>query len=436
MEKIKRLPLWVFYGLLAYMPFHIFLSQWLSTFTGGLSAWKVGKDVITIIAVLICLSLVIYKKAYRHTPFMTFVVLSLFYTLLHVVLYFKNHGTSLDVAELATVYNSRLLWYLIIGMSVALLLPKELKPSRLVKCLLLISTLVVCLGLLQHALPKDTMTHFGYSLSRGARPAFFIDDKPDLPRIMSTIRDPNSLGAYLVLPILLLTLYLSDKRHRKQQQLVGGLLGLHLLALFLTFSRAAWLGTLIGVSILAAVRFRSQLTPWLTRQWPLVVGCFLLFGSLTLMFRNQYVVQNILIHSDESTKQIDSNGLHLELAERAARGSINRPIGHGPGTAGIVSIQNSGGGILTENYFIQIGYEVGLLGLFLFLIIISYTQITLTKIISNNLVVALWATWWSYLFIGLVSHLWTNEAVAAQWWLLTGAVIGLNSLPKKQPKKV
>jgi hypothetical protein len=161
----------------------------------------------------------------------------------------------------------------------------------------------------------------------------------------------------------------------------------------------------------------------------------LLFGSLTLMFRHQYAVQNILAHSDKSTKQTDSNGLHVEFAENGVRGIEHRPIGHGPGTAGIVSIQNSGGGLLTENYFIQIGYEVGVVGLGLFLLLLAITQKQLTMIRDNHLALALWVSFWSYLLIAMVSHLWTNEAVAAQWWLLAGAAIGLNSLPKTKAKK-
>ncbi|HSX45302.1 MAG TPA: O-antigen ligase family protein [Candidatus Saccharimonadales bacterium] len=434
MEKLKRLPLTGFFILLAYMPFHVFLSQWLSTFTGGLAGWKVAKDVFTMMVVLVSVGLVIQKKLYKKSPFIALIVLSLVYTLLHVLTYYHNHGTSLRVAELATVYNSRLLWYLLIGFSAALLFPKELVPGRLDKIVLFISTAVVCLGLAQYALPKNVMTHFGYSIARGARPAFFIDSKPDLPRIMSTVRDPNSLGAFLIVPILILLIYFFDDRNQEQRMLIGGLLGLHLLVLFLTFSRGAWLGLVLGSGLLATVKFKRQLIPWLAKQWPLVVGAVLLLGSLTLMFRHQYAVQNILVHSDKTTKQTDSNGLHLEFAENGARGIEHKPLGHGPGTAGIVSIQNSGGGLLTENYFIQIGYEVGLIGLALFLIGLAFVEKELTMSNASNLGVVLWISFWCYLLIAMVSHLWTNEAVAAQWWLLSGAVIGLKYAPKSKVK--
>lgn len=430
-EKLKRLPLTGLFALLAYMPFHIFLSQWLSTFTGGLSVWKVGKEVVTMALVVVCFGWVMYKRVHRRAPYLTFVFLSLAYTLLHVLLYFSNHDTSLRVAALATVYNSRLLWYLIIGMSAALLFPRELNPGKLAKIVLLISSIVVGLGLVQHALPRDTMTHFGYSLARGARPAFFIDDKPDLPRIMSTLRDPNSLGAFLIVPIMILTVYFLDDRYSKRRQLIGGLIGLHGLALFLTFSRGSWLGATLGASIIIVLRFRRQLGPWLARQWPLVVGAVLLFGSLTLMLRHQYVVQNVLVHSDKDTKQIDSNGLHFELAKNGAKGIIKNPLGHGPGTAGIVSIQNPDSELLTENYFIQIGYEVGFIGLAIFLFTLAFVERQLRHIKSDNLSLALWAAFWSYLVMAMLSHLWTNEAVSAQWWLLTGVVIGSSATVRK-----
>ena len=381
--------------------------------------------------VVVCLVLVVRKGVYRRTSYMTVIGLSVAYTLLHVLLYFKNHGTSLQIAELATIYNSRLLWYLIIGMSAGLLFPKELRPGRLAKLVLVVSSVVVGLGLLQHVLPSDFTTHFGYSLPRGARPAFFIDDKPDLPRVMSTLRDPNSLGAFLIVPVLILGTYLLDDRYRKQRQLLGGLLGLHLLVLFFTFSRGGWLGALVGATAIVAVKFRSGLGPWFARQWPVVVGSLLLFGSLTLMFRQQYLVQNILVHSDENTKQVDSNGLHFELAKTGANETIQKPLGHGPGTAGIVSIQKPNGGLLTENYFIQIGYEVGVIGLALFIFILTFVQTKLGKLKNTGkLSLVLWASFWSYLAIAMLSHLWTNEAVAAQWWVLTGVLFGLHGVRK------
>lgn len=418
--------------LLAYMPFHIFWSQWLSTLTSGLSVWKVWKDVLAMLLVVLSVGLVIRYKAYRGTPYMLLVGFSLAYTLLHIVLYLLNKDTSMQIAALATVYNSRLFWYLIIGMSAVLLLPKQLNYHKVLKVLIIVSTVVACLGILQYLLPKDIMTHFGYSLERGARPAFFIDDKPDLPRIMSTIRDPNSLGAFLIMPITILWAYLITNKNKYRWQLIVGLLGIHLLALFLTFSRGATGGAIISLAIVTIYLKKDLLISLIKRFWPLITALMLIGIIGAYLLRDQYIIQNIIFHSDENTvSELDSNEYHLSFAQKGLEGIADEPLGHGPGTAGIVSIQNSNGGLLTENYFIQIGYEVGLIGLVIFLAVLAFMQKKLFRV-QGNLPAALWATFWGYIAIAMLFHIWTNEAVAAQWWLLAGLAIGLpQSVTKK-----
>lgn len=150
------------------------------------------------------------------------------------------------------------------------------------------------------------------------------------------------------------------------------------------------------------------------------------------MFRDQYVVQNVLIHSDENTtSQMDSNAHHIEFAKRGLRGIWREPLGHGPGTAGIVSIQNPRGGMLIENYYIQIGYEVGVLGLLVFIAIHVLVYRRLLKA-HTPLTICLLASFWGYVVVNMLLHAWTNEAVAAQWWLLAGIGTGLPIIRTKK----
>ena len=241
---------------------------------------------------------------------------------------------------------------------------------------------------------------------------------------MSTLRDPNSLAVYLLVPICLtISLLFTNKKAR---QLYVGALSLQLLALFLTFSRAGWLGAIIAIGSLLALHFRS----WIHKHIKIIsvsaVSAILVLGIGGYVLRDQYVVQNLILHSDESTKASeDSNALHLRLAKDGAIASFKVPEGHGPGTAGIVSIQNPNGGTLTENYYIQISYEIGIVGLLIFIGIWGYVLFLLQKkkgILASSLL----ASGIAYLALSMLMHLWTNEAVAAQWWIMVGVVIGLN----------
>jgi hypothetical protein len=120
---------------------------------------------------------------------------------------------------------------------------------------------------------------------------------------------------------------------------------------------------------------------------------------------------------------MDSNDLHVSFVRRGIDGIVDKPTGHGPGTAGIVSIQNPDGGLLTENYFVQIGYEVGVVGLALFAAVLFAIEKRLAMVKNNPLAAVLFAAFWGFLFMTMLAHLWTNEAVAVLWWLLAGVSI-------------
>lgn len=433
-ERIEDLPRQGFYLLLIYMPFHVFIVQWFSLYTGGMAVWKGLKDAIALL--LVCLTvLLVWLKRKSTREFNWFVWLALGYALVHFLVWALNPTIYKDTALLGSVYNNRLLWFLVLGMGVRLLWPR-LSEGSVIRVVVGVSTAVCVLGVLQYFLPKDIMENFGYSVARGVKPMFFIDDKPDLPRIMSTLRDPNSLGAYLIVPITIL-FYKLFTVVREKRQMIAGLLFLHGLTLFLTFSRSAWLGAFVSVTILGVYALRSKFVPWLLKYWPLLLGVFLLFSSVALMYKDQYAIQNILIHSDESTEakaQYDSNELHIIYARKGLEGMANQPQGNGPGTAGLVSIQHPEKGFLTENYYIQIGYEVGAIGLLIFLAVnvLVYKGLLRRR---GVLSAVLLASFWGYVVCNMLLHTWSNEAVASQWWLLAGFVVGGSVVVKKKTSK-
>lgn len=422
MNILKRLPAWGSLALLTYMPFHIFLAQSVSLLTGGLSAWKVGKDVLLIFLTIVSVALV-YARAKQTKLFNVLFGLTFAYGLVHLIVWALNPDIFRETALLGTLYNWRVAGFGLLGYGVSLLYPDVVTRRRVIRLVLLVSTIVSLIALVQYFLPKDILTHFGYSLERGVRPAFFIDDKPDLPRVMATMRDPNSLAAYLLLPILLLAAHL---RRAKQKLLPVGLLVLHGLAMFLTFSRAAVGGLVVAAAAYYVLTWGPRLDfAKHKKRIALAVVAVLLLGGFGYVFRDQYVVQNIILHSDESTQaEQDSNDLHVSLAVDGIKKVLAFPFGHGPGTAGIVSIRNQDGIMLTENYYIQIGYEVGIWGLALFLGLCVLIVLSLNR--RNDEERVLIAIFVGYSAMAMLMHLWTNEAVAAQWWLAAGLAAGWN----------
>lgn len=420
MYIFKKYLYWGALGLFAYMPFHIFLSQWLSTYTGGLDAWKIAKDVFT--AVLTAAVVLTVLLARKHTKlYLDFVALAAIYLALHLLLMFTTNQPK-DTGLLATVYNNRLIWYVLIGYGLALLAPKLGRPKTFAKVLLIASTIVCLGGLAQWLLPKDIMTHFGYSIGRGVKPNFFIDDKPDFPRVFSTIRDPNSLGAFLLLPSTLITLSLIRYWKTSKRTLFLGLELLHGLIILLTFSRSAFIAAFISNAAALLYVFRHRLRVLLKRYAVPLACIFAVAGLGAFVLRDQYIVQNVLLHSDESTTLDNPNELRVKLFEKGVEGVKDEPEGHGPGTAGLVSTRLPNG-LLTENYYLQIAYEAGVAGLLAFLAFLYLVLRQLWRLRQNLIAQALLASFIGLAFMNFLLHTWANEAVAVAWFMLAGLTI-------------
>lgn len=439
MQKIlHKIPAYGVVALLAYMPFHIFLSQWLSLYTGGLEVWKVAKDVLLAVLTLFTVCLVYWQgRGGRGVPqwFAWLIGFTAAYGLLHLVVWLAHPGIFAESAIIGTIYNVRIPCFAVLGAGATILYPNMFVFSSFGKCLILkivlaVGTIVALLGILQYLLPKDILTHFGYELSRGVRPSFFIDDNPAFPRIMSTLRDPNSLGAYLIVPLAisahLLTVAKSVLDVRKMFIVLA--FGINLAALYLTFSRSAWVAALLALALVFWWNYSSYLVRILRRWWPAAVVLVVLLACALFWQRHNPIIDGVLTHSTAMQQgEYDSNELHWMYARDGALDIIERPFGSGPGTAGLASIRDPEGGRLTENYYIQVGLEVGIVGLAMFVGLCVWVYLRIWRR-HDGWTVILLASFWAYALTSALLHTWSNEAIAAQWWLLAGAaLVGLRS---------
>lgn len=424
-SKIPRLlnliPYYGFWVLLIYMPFHIFLSQSVSLVTDGLEIWKVGKDVLLALLVLFTICLVFLRKA-ASRPFKIILGLTVAYSLFIAITWLFNPEIHTPSALLGIVHNLRLPGFLLLGLGAAVLNPNKFAFSLVIKVVLTVSTIVSGLAIIQYFLPPDVLTHLGYSLDRGVRPAFFIDDHPDLMRVMSTLREPNALGAYLILPIAALCAVILKSTSNKIRMWCFVLLLINSSALFLTFSRSAWLGAALAVVLIIWWSKTELIKVFVKRLWPALLA-FVVLGTIGVYtLRDTAFVQQYVIHTSEvATSEDSSTDLHYILAREGFVAIIENPLGYGPGTAGLASI-HSPDGQLTENYYIQIGYEFGIFGLGVFIAINVLVYVWLWRR-RDTFSLILLSSFWGYVVTNMLLHSWANEAVAAQWWLLAGAAL-------------
>jgi hypothetical protein len=422
--RISRFALYIFLGLLAYMPLHILISTWVGTSVGILPLAKVAKDIVLVIGFLALVAATPWRKIIELVMTNRVAQLMIGYGLLTLLLA-ALRPVDQDAETLGVVYNLRFF----VMFSYAVLLCQHFEAKELIvksaKLVLAVSIPVMVFGLLQYLVLSPTaLTNVGYARENGVLPFFAIDDKPDLERVMSTVRDPNSYGSYLlVIGTLALSVFICTKR-RDSKKMLAGVIGLVVINLALTFSRSAWIGfVLAALAVVLLGHHRPRLTSIIQRHY-LTIGLVvvLLFTGFVAL-KDTYFVQNVVFHADESTVLENPNELRSRFLVESVDAIADSPLGHGPGTAGIVSIRNDQKTVLNENYYLQIGYEVGVLGLVVFLAILVILGLRLYRQNDNTYVVALLASLVGLSFTNLLVHIWSNEAVAYTWWALAGLLL-------------
>jgi hypothetical protein len=295
------------------------------------------------------------------------------------------------------------------------------------KLLLLPAAVVIGFGLLQlFVLPDDFLRHIGYGPDTIAAYQT-VDQKPDYVRIQSTLRGPNPLGVYLILIITALLVGMRWQKWRQVSLLVGALI-----VMFYSYSRSAWLGLAASIGILIYLTVgRARL-----RRLVIVAGTVLLvlLAATVYMARDNNFVQNTLLHTDETSRSpMSSNEGRAAAIQRGLSDVAREPFGRGPGSAGPASLRNDKPERIAENYYLQIGQELGWIGLSLFLAANVLTVLILWERRDSPLAKLLLASFVGISLANMVSHAWTDETISLLWWGLAGVAIA-QVLPVRKHK--
>lgn len=434
-DVFSKIAAYIFLTLIAYLPFHIFISIVVGVNVGYLGPLKAGKDLaIGVLAILLVPYFVhSWRQISKQLLGNWLGITCLSYIALNL-LFFAIDRRDLDAVALGLVYNTRFIVIFLLAGILSQAQPRYINVSVIVKIIVATGTLVAVFGILQYfVLPKDFFAKLGYSMQSGAIPWFYIDDKPDFLRIMSTMRDPNSLGSYLLIPIsiLLAKLQIDWKKLRKNTRIeMISLIVVLVVALILAFSRSG----LLGLMVVIVTSFVLTNTAYIQRNTKIVLlGAILIVGATTLtsavfMKTHPRSFKNIVFHADEETVLRDPNELRIDFLKRSVNQITAKPYGDGLGTAGLASMKNDIKGVnLTENYYLQLGIEIGVVGLVLFLAACMLLLVRIYGIWSeqHTYVGLALITSFSGLFItNMLAHVWSNETVAVTWWGLAGIFIG------------
>lgn len=409
--------------IIVLMPFHAFLTVWLTSALGHYTALRLWKEVLLLILFVGAVTLYIRDARIRTLVNRDrLVTLIAIYVVLLIVtggISFLINGVNLKAFLFGLILDSRFLVFFVITWLVTR--HNDFLIRFWQRLLLIPAAIVVGFATLQYSLlPSDFLKHFGYGPDT-IRPTITIDQKDAYARVQSTLRGPNPLGAYLV--VILSALGGLLVWTKKLTIWHGILFAFSGLALVFTFSRSAWLGTLVSLLVIIwwgipSIRVRKYLV---------VAACaaILLFGGTAYILRDNDHFQNVFFHTNEHSRSVESSNTgHFNAVQEGVKDILQAPWGSGTGAAGPASVYNDGKTRIAENYYIQIGQEVGIIGLLLF---VSINVLVLTRLwaVRRTTVLAqvLIASFAGVTIIALLMHAWTDDTLAYIWWGFAGAVV-------------
>ncbi len=432
-SKLATTLAWAVILIFLLMPLHAVFTTWLGATIGHFDLFRIWKELLLVPMAFVALLLAARDKRLKEWLFSSpLVLLILLYILLHIILgvYALSAGNvNASALIYALLINLRFFVFFLVVLIIAKQLPWLSKNWH--KYVLCPAIIVVVFGLLQlFILPKNVLSHVGYGPH--TIPAYqTVDQKPSYARLQSTLRGPNPLGAYLVLIITVIVGIALKSKKQKWLWVLG--LG-SLIVLVFTYSRAAWLGLILSLVLLI---YWSVKSGKLKRQISiLLVGILILGSGLVLIWRHNSLLDNTLFHTDKSSHSAESsNAVRTEAMLHGAKSVLHQPIGYGPGSAGPASVRNNHPPRIADNYFIQIGQEVGILGLGLFIAINFLVAKSLWAIRFELLPKILLASLIGLTLVNMLSHAWADDTLAYLWWGLAGLALAPSVILNKERKK-
>lgn len=197
--------------------------------------------------------------------------------------------------------------------------------SRILKTLLIATVIVSVYALMQ-------ATGITFFVWRGTQP---------YPRVWSTFGNPNFLGPYLIMVIPMYLIFLIKAETVKTKLRYSLFTLLSLLALIFTYSRAAWLGMAVGITVFTLMVDKKQLKANLF----FIIGIIIFSTVLTSIYPRLYLrpeerstTMKPIVERAVSTVDLKEPGVTARLSawETTIKMALKRPIlGFGLDTLGV-----------------------------------------------------------------------------------------------------
>ncbi|MGI5858146.1 MAG: O-antigen ligase family protein [Tepidanaerobacteraceae bacterium] len=247
----------------------------------------------------------------------------------------------------------------------------------------------------------------------------WVDEKqfPELAtRVYATLENPNVLGEYLGLAIpLLLALFWSSGKFR-QKWLLAVVLGVLTLCLILTFSRGAWVG--LAVSVFAFALLKE----------PRLLVLIVVLAILAPMFLPSVVTNRI---ASIGSLEDSSNAYRVTIWIAALRMTKDYWLnGVGLGLVAFSRVYRDymiagASAVHAHNLYLQVGLEMGIIGLFALLWMVFRGFSESLNCIENNhrlsfISAGIVAALAGHLFHGIFDYVWYSPRIVMAFWMYFG----------------
>lgn len=279
---------------------------------------------------------------------------------------------------------------------------------------LIVSLLAIAQGVI---LSPQLLEKIGYNAAT-INPRQIVDGSLSFYRAFATLGGPNQLGAYLIVPLVFCIVY---SRRLKSWPLA--VMSLPIMAgIFLSYSRSAWIGTGLAIllTLLIVIDKKYRLLFLSIAASLILVGGLVVYNQLEKNSR----LENVLLHGSYSENQLLGSDQNRLQALTDATAAVNRnPLGHGLGAAGPASFRAEKA-FISENWYLQIAYEIGILGLVLYLFAFTGLLGEFYRGLKDPMAASLFPITISILLMNLFLHTWADSTLVLIMFSLYGLYKG------------
>ena len=222
----------------------------------------------------------------------------------------------------------------------------------------------------------------GYGLNGVLSSSYYLSGYFGRQRVVSTFASPNTFGLIAAMILMYFVYKIYNEFKNNKVKLVDVIYFIVVfIALMLSYSRSAYLSFAIGFIIFVFMELNKKLKiifsiSIIFVSVVVIILSFILVDKVDNMFIN-HIFRTITLRDTSAIGHIDSTNYALEVMK-------SNPFGIGVGRSGQKSLQFIDSALHAENSYFIIAFDMGIIGLIIYLISLGFLGYELIKIYASQ----------------------------------------------------